>query len=105
MDPFQNSCRILWADVYLGKARPSGASCPATFRRPVNFDPRSHLRDRMPFIQSDYQIDVWIDMTIEDAEQAFAPWRVATEPQSAENIDRKISPVGTAELSPGRSPG
>jgi len=55
--------------------------CRATFRRPVNFDPRSYLRDRMPFIQSDYQIDVWIDMAIEDAEQTFAPWRVATEAQ------------------------
>jgi predicted DNA-binding transcriptional regulator YafY len=55
--------------------------CRATFRRPVNFDPRSHLRDRMPFIQSDYQIDVWIDMAIEEAEHTFAPWRVATEPQ------------------------
>ena len=42
--------------------------CRATFRRPVNFDPRSYLRDRMPFLQSDYEIDVWIDMTIEEAE-------------------------------------
>jgi predicted DNA-binding transcriptional regulator YafY len=55
--------------------------CRATFRRPVNFDPRSYLRDRMPFLQSDYEIDVWIDMTIEEAEQTFAPWRVATEAQ------------------------
>jgi predicted DNA-binding transcriptional regulator YafY len=55
--------------------------CRATFRRPTNFDPRSYLHDRMPFIQSDYEIDVWIDMGIEEAEQTFAPWRVATEPQ------------------------
>src|SRR6201996_6569357 len=55
--------------------------CRATFRRPANFDPRSYLQDRMPFIQSDYQIDVWIDMPIEEAEHTFAPWRVATEPQ------------------------
>jgi predicted DNA-binding transcriptional regulator YafY len=55
--------------------------CRATFRRPANFDPRSYLRGRMPFIQSDYQIDVWIEMTIEEAEQTFAPWRVATEAQ------------------------
>jgi predicted DNA-binding transcriptional regulator YafY len=33
----------------------------------------------MPFIQSDHEIDVWIDMPIEEAERAFAPWRVATE--------------------------
>jgi predicted DNA-binding transcriptional regulator YafY len=55
--------------------------CPATFRRPANFDPRSYLQDRMPFIQSDYQIDVWINMPIDEAEHTFAPWRVATEPQ------------------------
>ena len=55
--------------------------CAATFRRPANFDPRSYLQDRMPFIQSDYQIDVWIDMPIEEAEHTFAPWRVATEAQ------------------------
>ncbi len=54
--------------------------CAATFRRPTDFDPRAYLQDRMPFIQSDYQIDVWIDMPIEEAERTFAPWRVATEP-------------------------
>ncbi len=53
----------------------------ATFRPPANFDARSYLAERMPFIQSDYQIDVWIDMPIEDAERSFGPWRVATEPQ------------------------
>src|ERR1700683_4764471 len=52
--------------------------CPATFRQPANFDPRSYLQDRMPFIQSDYQIDVWINMPIDEAEHTFAPWRVAT---------------------------
>src|ERR1700733_4662565 len=55
--------------------------CAAGFRRPANFDPRSYLRGRMPFIQSDYEIDVWINMAIEEAEQTFAPWRVATEAQ------------------------
>lgn len=50
-----------------------------TFIRPVNFDARSYLRERMPFVQSEYQIDVWIDMPIEEAERTFAPWRVASE--------------------------
>ena len=30
-------------------------------------------------MQSDYQIDVWIEMPIEEAERFFAPWRVAIE--------------------------
>lgn len=51
----------------------------ATFDRPAKFDPRSYLKERMPFIQSDYRIDVWIDMPIEEAERTFAFWRVASE--------------------------
>jgi len=47
--------------------------CSATFRRPASFDPHSYLQDRMPFIQSDYQIDVWINMPIEEAESTFCP--------------------------------
>ncbi|UWZ84962.1 helix-turn-helix transcriptional regulator [Occallatibacter riparius] len=50
-----------------------------TFRRPPHFDPRLHLKQSMPFIQSTYQIDVWLDMPLEEAERAFAPWRIALE--------------------------
>jgi predicted DNA-binding transcriptional regulator YafY len=53
----------------------------ARFRRPTGFDARRYLERSMPFIQSDYQIDVWIDMPIEEAERTFAFWRVATEKQ------------------------
>ena len=53
----------------------------ATFRRPKDFDPRRYLGERMPFIQSEFEIDVWIDMPLEEAERAFAPMRVATERQ------------------------
>jgi predicted DNA-binding transcriptional regulator YafY len=50
-----------------------------TFERPESFDPRAYLQERMPFVQSDYQIDVWIEMPFEEAERFFAPWRVAIE--------------------------
>jgi predicted DNA-binding transcriptional regulator YafY len=50
-----------------------------TFRRPAKFDARSYLKERMPFIQSEYEIDVWIDMPMDEAERTFAPWRVAVE--------------------------
>lgn len=53
--------------------------CAETFQRPSNFDARKYLRERMPFVQSDYQIDVWIDMPLEEAERTFAPWRIASE--------------------------
>ena len=49
-----------------------------TFKRPANFDARTYLHERMPFVESDHQIDVWIDMRIEEAERTFALWRVAT---------------------------
>jgi predicted DNA-binding transcriptional regulator YafY len=52
----------------------------ATFRRPAGFDARRYLEERMPFIQSDYQIDLWIDMPIEHAQQTFSHLRVAAEP-------------------------
>lgn len=51
------------------------------FRPPTDFDARQYLKERMPFVQSDYQIDVWIDMPIEEAERHFAPMRIAVEPQ------------------------
>lgn len=50
-----------------------------SFHRPLNFDARAYLQERLPFVQSDYQIDVWIDMPIEEAQRSFAPWRIATE--------------------------
>jgi predicted DNA-binding transcriptional regulator YafY len=55
--------------------------CRASFHRPTDFDARIYLKQRMPFVQSNYQIEVWIDMPVEEAEQIFAPWRVATEQQ------------------------
>lgn len=53
----------------------------AGFQRPANFDARHYLEERMPFIQSDYKIDVWIDMPIEEADRNFAHMRVSTEKQ------------------------
>ena len=55
--------------------------CTATFERPADFDARLYFAKQMPFIQSDYRIDVWIDMPIEEAERSFSPWRIATEAQ------------------------
>ena len=51
----------------------------AGFRRPKDFDARRYMQESMPFVQSEYRIDVWIDMPVQEAEQNFAPWRIATE--------------------------
>jgi predicted DNA-binding transcriptional regulator YafY len=52
------------------------------FKRPAEFDARKHMRESMPFIQAQFQIDVWIDLPIEDARQSFMPWRVAIEEEN-----------------------
>jgi predicted DNA-binding transcriptional regulator YafY len=56
------------------------ALCKTTFHAPTTFDARRYLAGHMPFVQSDHQIDVWIDMPPEEAERSFAPWRIAIEP-------------------------
>ncbi|HEX3941463.1 MAG TPA: WYL domain-containing protein, partial [Acidobacteriaceae bacterium] len=55
----------------------------ATFRPPAGFDARAYLQERMPFVQSEYQIDLWIDMPLEEAHRNFAPWRITTEKDGA----------------------
>ena len=54
--------------------------CPSTFHPPSGFDARRYLAEHMPFVQSDYGIDVWIDMPVDEADRSFALWRIATEP-------------------------
>lgn len=51
----------------------------ATFQRPAGFDAQRYLHEHMPFVQSEYQIDVWVDMPLEEVERNVAPWRIATE--------------------------
>lgn len=53
--------------------------CAATFKRPSNFDARQYLAERLPFLQSRFEIDLWIDMPIAQAEGSFALWRVRLE--------------------------
>jgi predicted DNA-binding transcriptional regulator YafY len=55
------------------------ASGTGSFRRPTDFDARQYLNANMPFVQSQFQIDVWIDMPIDEARQNIVPLRVALE--------------------------
>lgn len=50
-----------------------------TFERPESFDAPQYLEEHLPFVQSAYGVDVWIDMPIEEAKRSFALWRVAME--------------------------
>jgi predicted DNA-binding transcriptional regulator YafY len=49
------------------------------FKRPAGFDARGYMREHMPFVQSEFQIDVWIDMPIEEAKQSMMASRVSME--------------------------
>ena len=53
-----------------------------TFRRPADFDARSYLQQSLAFFQAQYKIDVWIETSLEEAKQMFAPWRVAIEKEN-----------------------
>lgn len=53
------------------------------FRRPRDFDARKHLAEHMPFVQSAYQIDVWIELPLEAARQSLSWWRVGLEAEGA----------------------
>ncbi len=50
-----------------------------SFDRPAAFDPGKHLQAGLPFVESGFRIDVWIDLPHEEAQRVFAPRRVATE--------------------------
>ena len=54
---------------------------PATFDRPEGFDARQYLTEHLPFVQSDYKVDLWIDLPIDEASRSFALWRVSMEKQ------------------------
>ncbi len=54
-------------------------ACEETFAPPAEFNAKEWLQERMHLMQSEYQIDVWIDMPFAEAEQTFGPWRVAIE--------------------------
>jgi predicted DNA-binding transcriptional regulator YafY len=56
--------------------------CTTEFTAPAAFDAHRYIADHMPFVQSDHQIDVWIDMPIEEATNTFTFWRVAMEPEN-----------------------
>jgi predicted DNA-binding transcriptional regulator YafY len=54
----------------------------ARFRRPKSFDARQYMQQSMPYVHSEYRIEVWIDMPAEEAQLNFAPWRIATEAEN-----------------------
>ncbi len=51
----------------------------ATFERPEDFDAGRYLKENLPFVQSKYHVDLWIDIPFEEAKSSFELWRVSME--------------------------
>jgi predicted DNA-binding transcriptional regulator YafY len=54
--------------------------CSPVFQRPTDFDAKAYFAERMPFFQSTYQIDVWIDMPYEEIRGSLPTGRIVAEP-------------------------
>ncbi len=48
-----------------------------TFEPPADFDIRDYLGRAMPFVQSTYSVEVWLDLPLEEAQKYLSFWRVA----------------------------
>ena len=51
--------------------------CEERFERPAGFDIKTHLQKSMPFVQSAYKIEVWLDLPYDEAQSHFALHRVS----------------------------
>jgi predicted DNA-binding transcriptional regulator YafY len=47
------------------------------FERPPGFDVREYMLRSMPFVQSRFQVDIWLDLPYQEASKHFAAHRVA----------------------------
>jgi predicted DNA-binding transcriptional regulator YafY len=46
------------------------------FERPAGFDITAYLHQAMPFVQSAYNVEVWLELPVAEAQARFAPHRV-----------------------------
>ncbi|WP_035957756.1 helix-turn-helix transcriptional regulator [Bryobacter aggregatus] len=50
-----------------------------SFERPKDFDTKTYLHQSMPFVQTAFALQIWIEMPIETASSHFALYRVSME--------------------------
>jgi predicted DNA-binding transcriptional regulator YafY len=60
----------------------------STFERPADFDARAYLRQSMPFVQSKFNIEVWLDRPLVELRSHFALYRVALQEESGGTMIR-----------------
>jgi predicted DNA-binding transcriptional regulator YafY len=57
--------------------------CDDTFKRPAGFDIKAYLHHAMPFVQSAFDIEVWLELPYSEAHSHFALHRVAMREENA----------------------
>jgi len=58
----------------------------ATFDRPADFDIQAYMHRAMPFVQSTYNVELWVDVPVADARRRFAPWRLSMEEENGGTV-------------------
>ncbi len=59
-----------------------------TFARPADFDIKKHMEESMPFVQSAFSIEVWLDLPFARAEGWFAHHRVVVSEENGGTLLR-----------------
>jgi predicted DNA-binding transcriptional regulator YafY len=62
--------------------------CHDTFKRPAGFDIKAYLYQAMPFVQSAFNIEVWLELPYSEAQSHLAPHRVAMREENAGTLLR-----------------
>jgi predicted DNA-binding transcriptional regulator YafY len=52
------------------------------FERPAAFDIQTYLHEAMPFVQSGFAVEVWLDLPLREAQSQFALHRVALQEEN-----------------------
>lgn len=59
-----------------------------SFKRPARFDIRAYLHQAMPFVQSTFNIEIWLELPYSEAHSHFALHRVAMQEENAGTMIR-----------------
>jgi predicted DNA-binding transcriptional regulator YafY len=58
------------------------------FERPPDFDIQAYMHQAMPFVQSTYRIEVWLDLPFTKAQHRLTPWRMSVTPEDGGTLIR-----------------
>lgn len=62
--------------------------CDDSFKRPAGFDIKAYLRQAMPFVQSAFNIEVWLELPYSEARSQFTHYRVVIREENGGTVLR-----------------